>query len=151
MTPSPHLHSTASGTWTPRATATPWPAVVLMVTLLVPGCTGPRVEHEGDPAIDVEYGISPTPPMTGTAPVWAMVEDAGTVVGEDARVWATFQGAGSEPGEEVALTRQADGRWTGEVLFSSAGPGRIQFRVDLPPNRFVRVRFPISVSRRPSG
>jgi hypothetical protein len=148
---SPNPHSAASRTWTPRAPARPWPAVVLLLTLLVPGCTGPRVERVGDPAIDVEYGISPTPPMTGTAPVWALVEDAGTTVGEDARVWAAFQGAGSEPGEEVLLSRQADGRWTGEVLFSSAGPGMIRFRVDLPPDRFARFRFPISVSRRPSG
>jgi hypothetical protein len=114
-------------------------------------CGPPGVEREGDTAIEIEYGISPTPPMVGPAQVWARVRDGGRAAPTSATVQVRMFDADGSAGPEVTLEPDSSGLWTGTVPFPSSGEGMLQFRVGLADARRATIRHPVSVSRRPGA
>lgn len=121
---------------------------VLVAALLLAGCAGPGVEREGDPAIEAHFGISPMPPMLGTAQLRVEVTDSGAPAPEGTRVLARVVDPGGVEGEETELEWAGNGTFSGPALFRIAGEARLQLQVTLPDGRSATIRFPVTVSRR---
>jgi hypothetical protein len=128
------------------------------------GCwADPGLERAGDAAIDISVGLSPTPPMTGSAQIRVTVEDGGAPLTPGARVLAGLAGDGSAAGDPdprsgegdqvpaAELTLQNDGGWTGELHFPAPGVALVEIRVVRLDGTGATLRVPVTVSRRPAG
>jgi hypothetical protein len=117
----------------------------------VAACGGPRVEREGDPAIEAHPRISPTPPMAGRAILAVEVTDGGVPAPEGTRV----TGAATLPGHSLEAPRElayrGPGRWEGEMAFPEPGEVRLEVTVTLSGGRSATFRYPVTVTRRPGG
>jgi len=109
------------------------------------GCRG--VEGEGDPAVSVKIGISPTPPLVGPTRLLLEVERNGEPVqGARVAIEGNMSHAGMVPVLDSAR-EESPGRYGVEAFrFTMAGDWILEVRVELPDGGSALRRIPVRVS-----
>ncbi len=136
-------------------------AGVLAVALVGLGaCRGPeRPAHSGDPALDAQVRVSPTPAAVGTARVFVLAEDSGhPAAGAVVRVRAEAVDPPAPPSvpelvDRWHLAEAAPGIPGGygpvELPFPVAGAWRVEVEVTASDGRTATIRHPLAVVNGP--
>ena len=125
-----------------RGIATLLPALTLVVALA--GCGG-AVEHRGDPSLQAELRLSPTPPMVGSAGVSVRATDGADDLAPPGEVLVSVRGASTTP---VRLDFER-GAWVGLLDFPASGEVRVEVRITAADGRRATVAVPVRVVGRP--
>lgn len=120
--------------------------VVLACALALSGCRGDAPSHTGDPALDADVRVSPTPAAVGEARVFVVATDADApLAGGEVRVRA-FRADASEPIEAAWTSAPETTAGYGPVPldFPDAGSWWVEAEITAGERRAV-VRHPLAV------
>lgn len=129
-----------------------------IVALVSGGCGGPeRPSHTGDPALDADVRVSPTPAAVGRARVFVeAVDGVRPAVGVTVRVRAeAVDASGADPGVGWHALDPAPETPGGygpiELSFPTPGPWRVEVEIVSPDGRSATIRHPLAVVEGPAG
>lgn len=147
---------------TGRGSAIPAAAALTLALAAATACRGPeRPSHSGDPALDAQVRVSPTPAAVGAARVFVVAEDGGhPAVDATVRVRAQAVDPPAPPTvpelvDRWHLAEAAPGTPGGygpvELPFPVAGAWRVEVQVTASDGRTATIRHPLAVVEGPGG
>lgn len=121
--------------------------VLLAVSLGLAGCRSDAPSHTGDPALDADVRVSPTPAAVGEARIFVVATDGGAPLeGGEVRVRA-FRADDGEPADIAWTAAPAVSGGYGPVALDFPAPGSwwVEAEVAAGADRRAVVRHPLSV------